>query len=52
MAHAINHPLAGTEYLELAGVGHLANLEAPDTFDGAVLSFLSRRAMEPAPTLH
>jgi pimeloyl-ACP methyl ester carboxylesterase len=35
--------IAQAEYLELAGVGHLANLEAPELFDAAVLSFLSRR---------
>ncbi|MFM2398764.1 MAG: hypothetical protein RL341_921, partial [Pseudomonadota bacterium] len=35
--------IAGSEYLELAGVGHLANLEAPELFDAAVLSFLARR---------
>jgi 3-oxoadipate enol-lactonase len=35
--------IAHAEYLELAGVGHLANLEAPELFDAAVLSFLARR---------
>jgi 3-oxoadipate enol-lactonase len=35
--------IAGSEYLELAGVGHLANLEAPELFDAAVLNFLARR---------
>jgi 3-oxoadipate enol-lactonase len=35
--------IAGAEYVELAGVGHIANLEAPDLFDAAVLSFLARR---------
>ena len=28
-------------YIELAGVGHLQNLEAPDDFDGLVLNFLA-----------
>lgn len=35
--------IAGAEYVELAGVGHIANLEAPELFDAAVLSFLARR---------
>jgi 3-oxoadipate enol-lactonase len=39
MARQIN----GAEYVELAGIGHIANLEAPDLFDGAVLNFLVRR---------
>jgi pimeloyl-ACP methyl ester carboxylesterase len=36
MAQAI----AGSTYIELAGVGHLANLEAPDEFDAVLLNFL------------
>jgi 3-oxoadipate enol-lactonase len=28
-------------YLEMAGVGHLQNLEAPDDFDGLLLNFLA-----------
>jgi 3-oxoadipate enol-lactonase len=32
--------IPGARYVCLAGVGHLANLEAPDRFDGAVLDFL------------
>jgi pimeloyl-ACP methyl ester carboxylesterase len=35
--------IAGAEYVELAGIGHIANLEAPELFDSAVLSFLARR---------
>jgi len=37
MAQAI----AGSTFLEMAGVGHLQNLEAPDEFDAAVLNFLA-----------
>ena len=37
MAQAI----AGSTYLEMAGIGHLQNLEAPDEFDTAVLNFLA-----------
>jgi 3-oxoadipate enol-lactonase len=33
--------IAGSTYLELAGIGHLQNLEAPDDFDAAVLRFLA-----------
>lgn len=31
----------GSTYLEMHGIGHLQNLEAPDDFDAAVLSFLA-----------
>lgn len=31
----------GAEYVELAGVGHLANLERPDAFDAALARFLN-----------
>ena len=33
--------IAGSSYLEMRGIGHLQNLEAPEDFDGAVLNFLS-----------
>ena len=32
--------IPGSTYIELAGVGHLQNLEAPDDFDGLLLNFL------------
>jgi 3-oxoadipate enol-lactonase len=35
-------------YLQMHGIGHLANLEAPDEFDGLLLNFLAL----PAPLLH
>ena len=37
MAQAI----LGSTYFELPGIGHLQNLEAPDEFDAALLSFLA-----------
>ena len=33
--------IRGAEYVELAGVGHLSNLEAPGRFDDAVARFLA-----------
>ena len=33
--------IAGSTYLEMKGIGHLQNLEAPDEFDGALLNFLA-----------
>jgi 3-oxoadipate enol-lactonase len=37
MAESIPH----STYLEMRGIGHLQNLEAPDDFDGLVLNFLA-----------
>jgi pimeloyl-ACP methyl ester carboxylesterase len=33
--------IPGSTYLELHGIGHLQNLEAPDEFDAALLNFLA-----------
>ena len=33
--------IPGSSYLEMKGVGHLQNLEAPDDFDGVLLNFLA-----------
>lgn len=33
--------IPGSTFIELAGVGHLQNLEAPDEFDGLLLNFLA-----------
>lgn len=44
MADAIE----GSQYVEMKGIGHLQNLEAPEVFDGLVLDFLARSR----PTLH
>ncbi len=33
-----------SRYVELGGIGHFQNLEAPDAFDGAVLDFLASTA--------
>lgn len=33
--------IARSTYLEMRGIGHLQNLEAPDDFDGALLNFLA-----------
>jgi 3-oxoadipate enol-lactonase len=33
--------IPGSTYLEMKGVGHLQNLEAPDDFDGMLLNFLA-----------
>lgn len=46
---AVMQKMAGliprSSYVELRGVGHLQNLEAPEDFDGAVLNFLAMPAM-------
>ena len=35
--------IAGAEFVCLAGVGHLANIEAPQPFNAALVEFLQRR---------
>jgi pimeloyl-ACP methyl ester carboxylesterase len=37
----MSQAIAGSTYLEMRGIGHLQNLEAPEEFDGAVLNFLA-----------
>ena len=39
-------------YVELSGVGHLMNLEAPDDFDRVLLDFLREPAQKHRPDLH
>ncbi|MDP2416607.1 MAG: alpha/beta hydrolase [Hydrogenophaga sp.] len=39
-------------YAELAGIGHLMNLEAPDEFDALLLDFLREPAPKPLPDTH
>jgi pimeloyl-ACP methyl ester carboxylesterase len=39
---AIAAAVPGAELAVLEGVGHLANLEAPDRFDGALVPFVER----------
>ncbi len=38
---AMHMELAGSEYVELAGAGHISNLDDPDGFTQAVLAFLA-----------
>jgi len=38
--------IPGARYVCLAGVGHLPNLEAPQSFDGTILDFL-RQVLAP-----
>jgi pimeloyl-ACP methyl ester carboxylesterase len=33
--------IAGSTYIEMKGIGHLQNLEAPEEFDGLLLNFLN-----------
>lgn len=40
----MSEQIAGSRYIELAGAGHLMNLERPVAFTAAVASFLDRRA--------
>jgi 3-oxoadipate enol-lactonase len=40
MAQLLASEIPGAELVTLAGVGHMANMEAPDQFNEIVLSFL------------
>lgn len=44
--------ITGSRYVELPGVGHLQNLEAPEAFDEAVLAFLADTAGQTWRTRH
>jgi 3-oxoadipate enol-lactonase len=41
MVRKMADAIAGSTYIEMRGIGHLQNLEAPDEFDGMVLNFLA-----------
>lgn len=44
--------IPNARYVEMAGVGHLMNLEAPDAFDRILLDFLRQRPLRRRPDLH
>ena len=44
--------IPNARYTEMAGVGHLMNLEAPDEFDRILLDFLRESAPRARPDLH
>ena len=44
--------ITGAECTQLAGMGHLMNLEAPEAFDAAVLDFLARHHHHVRPLDH
>jgi pimeloyl-ACP methyl ester carboxylesterase len=41
-----------SRYTEMAGVGHLMNLEAPEAFDALLLAFLQEPKPAPLPGAH
>lgn len=43
LAREMARRIPGAELVELAGAGHVSNLEQPDAFNRAVLDFLARR---------
>ena len=53
---AVMQAMAGAipdgHYVELAGTGHLLNLEAPEAFDAAVLNFLAGLSTQAGRVLH
>ena len=44
--------IPNARYVEMAGIGHLMNLEAPDEFDRLLLDFLRERPPKSRPDLH
>ena len=36
----LNHAMQGSRYVELAGAGHIANLDRPEAFNRALAEFL------------
>jgi len=44
--------IPNARYVEMAGIGHLMNLEAPDEFDRILLDFLRERPPKSRPDLH
>ncbi|WP_374413999.1 alpha/beta fold hydrolase [Hydrogenophaga sp.] len=44
--------IPNARYTEMAGIGHLMNLEAPDEFDRILLDFLRERPPKTRPDLH
>lgn len=45
---ALATAIAGARFTEIAGAGHLSNLEAPAAFNGALLDFLNARRVPPS----
>jgi 3-oxoadipate enol-lactonase len=39
----LNETLPGSRYVELAGAGHISNLDQPETFTRAVADFLGAK---------
>jgi 3-oxoadipate enol-lactonase len=44
MAQAMAQAIPGARYVELAGAGHISNIEAPDAFNAAVRAFVQELA--------
>lgn len=49
---AMARGIAHSRYVELRGIGHLMNLEAPEDFDALLLAFLAEPAPAPLGDLH
>ena len=42
IGRALHERIAGSEFVEIEGAGHLTNIERPEAFNAALLTFLSR----------
>ena len=49
---AMARRIAHSRYVELRGIGHLMNLEAPEDFDALLLAFLAEPVPAPLGDLH
>lgn len=49
LGRAMHEAIPGSRYVEIAGAGHLSNVDSPEAFNRALETFLDFLAKEPAP---
>ncbi len=51
IGRALHERIAGSEFVEIEGAGHLSNIERPEAFNAALLAFLGRHRDRAVPNL-